>query len=148
MPVAIIERLPDLGISSVANLIGAIKFARYYGLGPHDVVVTVATDSIDMYRSRLAELEAEHGRLSEVDAAAAHQRHLLDQSTEHMLELRDEDRRRIHNLKYFTWVEQQGKQVEELDAQWDDPDYWTSIQALVGPLDELIEAFNQRVALT
>ena len=147
VPVAIIQRLPDLGISSVANLIGAIKFARYYGLGPHDVVVTVATDSIDMYRSRLAELEAERGRLSEVDAAGAHQRHLQGQSTEHMLELRDEDRRRIHNLKYFTWVEQQGKQVEELDAQWDDPDYWTSIQALVGPLDDLIEAFNQRVAL-
>ena len=147
VPLAIIERLPDLGISSVANLIGAIKFARHYRLGPRDVVLTVATDSIEMYGSRLAELEAERGRLSEVDAAAVHQRYLLGQSTEHMLELRDEDRRRIHNLKYFTWVEQQGKQVEELDAQWGDPDYWTSIQALVGPLDELIEAFNQQVAL-
>jgi hypothetical protein len=63
-----------------------------------------------------------------------------------MLELRYPDRKRVHNLKYFTWVEQQGKTYEEIQAQWYQPDYWTSIQGQVGEIDELIEAFNARVA--
>ena len=146
VPLATIERLPDLGISSAANVLAAVKFARYYGLGAHDVVLTVATDSIEMYRSRLSELDAERNSLDAGGAAAAHAR-LLAQTTEHMLELRMEDRRRIHNLKYFTWVEQQGKGVRELEAQWHDPDYWTRVQQLRDPIDELIVAFNEGVAM-
>ena len=84
VPLATIERLPELGISSAANILAAVKFARYYGLGAHDVVVTVATDSIEMYRSRLSELDAERNSLDAGGAAAAHAR-LLAQTTEHML---------------------------------------------------------------
>jgi cysteine synthase len=143
---ATIERLPDLGISSVANLLGAIKFARSNNLGSDDVILTVATDSIDMYRSRLTELVAERGPYNERVAARDFQQHLIGQTTEHMLDLTAEEQRRIHNLKYFTWIEQQGKQIEELDAQWDDPDYWTGVQGCIEPVDELIRAFNERVA--
>jgi cysteine synthase len=146
VPAAAIERLPELGISGVANLLSAIKFARWYELGERDVVVTVATDSVEMYRSRLAELDEERGTLSATDAAVALERHLLGTGIDHVQELGHWERKRVHNLKYFTWVEQQGKDVAELDAQWHDPDYWTAIQALADPVDELITAFNERVA--
>ncbi len=147
VPAGTIDRLPELGISSVANLVGAIKFAKWYGLGPDDVVVTIATDSIDMYRSRLAELEAERGPFTAEDAAVAYERYLLGAGTDWMAELDEHGRRRIHNLKYFTWVEQQGKDADELDAQWDDPDYWTNVQQLADPIDRLIEDFNRQVGL-
>jgi hypothetical protein len=64
-----------------------------------------------------------------------------------MLETRYTDRRRIHNLKYYTWVEQQGRTYEEIMAQWNDRDYWTSIQALLPEIDQLIVEFNERVGL-
>jgi hypothetical protein len=64
-----------------------------------------------------------------------------------MLELTYVDRRRIHNLKYFTWVEQQGKTYEEILAQWYDPNYWTSIQKQVTEIDALIEEFNHLTGL-
>ncbi len=147
VPAGTIDRLPELGISSVANLVGAIKFAKWYGLGPDDVVVTIATDSIDMYRSRLAELEAERGPFTAEDAAVAYERYLLGAGTDWMAELDEHGRRRIHNLKYFTWVEQQGKDADELDAQWDDPDYWTNVQQLADPIDRLIEDFNRQFGL-
>ncbi|HSM45270.1 MAG TPA: pyridoxal-phosphate dependent enzyme, partial [Acidimicrobiia bacterium] len=142
----LIEQLPLLGISSVANLLSAIKMARWYELGPHDVVLTVATDSMEMYGSRLEEMKAELGKLDRTGAAVAHQRWLLGETTDNVEELGHWDRKRIHNLKYYTWIEQQGKVVEELDRQWDDPTYWTDIQALVDPIDELIETFNEAVA--
>ncbi len=56
------------------------------------------------------------------------------------------DRKRIHNLKYFTWVEQQGKTYEEIQAQWYAPNYWDgSINEY--QIDTLIEEFNARTAL-
>lgn len=39
---------------------------------------------------------------------------------DNMQELTYADRKRVHNLKYYTWVEQQGKTVEELNALWYD----------------------------
>ncbi|MEE8490989.1 MAG: pyridoxal-phosphate dependent enzyme [Acidimicrobiia bacterium] len=143
----LIERLPLLGISGVGNMLAAIKFAKYYELGSNDVIVTVGTDSMEMYGSRLAELNDERGEYVKLDAAASYHRYLLGTAIDHVHELSYYDRKRIHNLKYFTWVEQQGKTFDEIQAQWYDPDYWTSIQALVDPIDELIEAFNDRVGL-
>ncbi len=52
------------------------------------------------------------------DAAADFARYLHGQSTDNMLELRYTDRRRVHNLKYYTWVEQQGRTYEEIQEQW------------------------------
>ena len=142
----LIGRLPELGISSVANVLTAIKLAKWYELTNDDVVITIATDSMDLYQSRLVEAEGTHGTFTETDAAVAHERWMLGESTANVQELGHWDRKRIHNLKYFTWVEQQGKDVGELDRQWHDPTYWTEIQDLIGPIDQLIVDFNQRVA--
>ena len=143
----VLESLPLLGISGAANLLSAIKLAKYYEMTGRDIVVTIATDSMDMYRSRLHELSEDRGTFTTHDAVAAYHRHLLGTSTEHVHELGYYDRKRIHNLKYYTWVEQQGKTYEEIQAQWYDDDYWTGIQALADPIDQLIAEFNSLTGL-
>jgi len=143
----IIEQLPLLGISGVGNMLSAIKFAKYYELGANDVVLTLGTDSMEMYGSRLGELNEERGEFSTLDAAGSYHQYLMGTGIDYVQELSYYDRKRIHNLKYYTWVEQQGKTYEEIQAQWYDPDYWTSIQAMADPIDELIEAFNANVGL-
>jgi hypothetical protein len=142
-----VEKLPLLGISSVANMLSSVKFAKYYELGPEDIVMTVATDSMEMYQSRILELREEEGPFSELDAAGVYHRFLLGTTIDYVQELSYYDRKRVHNLKYYTWVEQQGKSFEEIQAQWYDPDYWTSIQPQTEKMDELIEDFNDRVGL-
>lgn len=102
---------------------------------------------MEMYQSRLRELDEERGEFTEQDAVAAYHQYLHGQSTDHMEELTEQGRKRIHNLKYYTWVEQQGKDAEELNAQWDDPEYWTSIPQYGEQIDRLIEQFNERVGL-
>lgn len=144
----LVERLPLLGISAVGNLLAAVKVAKSHEMTGRDLLVTAATDSKEMYASRLAELTEQRGGFTTLDAAAAFHRHLLGVGTDHLRELGYWDRKRIHNLKYYTWVEQQGKTAAELDAQWHDPDYWTSIQAQAEPIDRLIDRFNQAVAST
>jgi len=146
VPDETVERLGLFGISGIANLQASVKFAKQHRLGPGDVVLTVLTDSVDLYRSRLTELKAAEGPLTAGGAEQAFEQALAGQGTEHMGVLDDDGRRRIHNLKYYTWVEQQGKDVEELDAQWDDPEYWTGIQGRVGAIDRLIVEFNARAA--
>jgi cysteine synthase len=136
-----------LGFSGICNLICAIKFARYYELGRHDLVLTVLTDSMELYQSRLAEMRAESGEYSETDAAADRAQYLQGIATDHLQELTFPEKRRIHNLKYFTWVEQQGRAHEELTAQWHDPAYWTACQKQVAEIDALIEEFNARAGL-
>ena len=147
VPAEFVEKLPLLGISSVANLLAAIKTAKYYEMNGRDVIITVATDSMEMYQSRLAELREAEGEFTPKAAAAAFARSLQGITTDHMQELSYVDRKRIHNLKYFTWVEQQGKTFEEIQAQWYDDDYWTSLHGRVDELDALIDAFNERVGL-
>ncbi|MCO6450596.1 MAG: hypothetical protein J5I90_07380 [Caldilineales bacterium] len=148
VPSELVCMLPLLGISGIANLLSCIKFAKYYELGGQDIVLSVATDSMEMYRSRLVELEDEEGPFTELDAAAAFHRYLLGQTIDHTEELSYYGRKRIHNLKYYTWVEQQGKSYEEIQAQWYDDDYWASIPEHVGEIDALIAEFNGRVGLT
>jgi cysteine synthase len=144
----IVENLPLLGISSVGNLIGAIKFAKYYELTERDVVLTTFTDSMELYQTRLREEENKKGPYRELQAAIDYHRHLMATTTDHMAELSYWDRRRIHNLKYYTWVEQMGKSMEKLQEQWYDwPEYWDRIHNQIPAIDELIEAFNERVGL-
>jgi cysteine synthase len=146
VPPSLVSRLDLLGFSGIANLLSAVKFARHYELGPEDLILTVLTDSMELYGSRLAEMHAEHGAYSEGDASAHHARYLMGASTDEMLELNQRDRRRVHNLKYFTWVEQQGRTYPEILAQREDPDYWTGVQRQVPEIDALIEGFNHRVS--
>ncbi len=143
----VIGKLNLLGISSIANLLCAIKTARFYEMNSNDVVFTVATDSMDMYQSRVKEYRDAEGEYQEVNAAADYDRRILGQGTDHMQELGYWDRKRMHNLKYYTWVEQQGKTSEELDAQWYDDEYWTRQFHAVEEWDAKIREFNERTGL-
>jgi cysteine synthase len=147
VPEEIADRLDLLGISGVGNLIAAIKFAKYLELTTSDWVVTVATDSMDLYRSRLTELTQERGDYRETHAERDLEL-LAGVTIDHMKELTYYEKRAIHNLKYFTWVEQQGRDVAELRAQWSDhTNYWDGTFALADRIDALITEFNQRVGL-
>ncbi len=147
VPAEFIEQLPLLGISSIANMLSCIKMAKYYEMGPEDIILTVATDSMEMYESRVQELREEEGAYTEVNAAADMARYLHGTTIDYVQELSYYDRKRVHNLKYYTWVEQQGRSFEEIQAQWYDPDYWTGIHGHVDEMDALIDAFNDRVGL-
>jgi len=147
VPEALVAQLDLLGFSGISNVLTAIKMAKYYEMGEQDVIFTIATDSMELYHSRIHEMRQEMGEYSPRDAAADYARWLLQQSTDNLLELRYTDRRRIHNLKYYTWVEQQGKSYEEIQAMWQQPDYWTSVQKQADEIDELIVEFNQEVGL-
>ncbi|MBN2388131.1 MAG: pyridoxal-5-phosphate-dependent protein subunit beta [Anaerolineales bacterium] len=147
VPESLVAQLDLFGFSGISNVLTAIKMAKYYELGEHDVVLTVLTDSMELYQSRLAEMHQEFGPYSDRDAAVDYARWILQQSTDNMLELRHPDRRRVHNLKYFTWVEQQGKTYEEIQEMWSAPDYWTGVQGQVAEIDALIEDFNAEVGI-
>jgi hypothetical protein len=147
VPEALVNQLDLLGFSGISNVLSCIKTAKYYEMGENDIMLTVLTDSMDLYRSRLHEMRQEHGPYTERDAAADFARYLHGQSTDNLLELRYTDRRRVHNLKYYTWVEQQGKTYEEIQAQWYEPHYWTDVQKQADAIDQLIEAFNAEVGL-
>jgi cysteine synthase len=145
----VIERLPLLGISSIGNLLCAVKFAKYYELTSRDIVLTVWTDSMALYQTRLKEMQEASGPYSELEAAEDYHRCLMAESTAHMRELNYYDRRQIHNLKYFTWIEQQGKELAELNAQWyEDPGYWQRIHAQAPEIDRLIEQFNEQTGVS
>jgi len=147
VPEDIIGRLDLLGFSGIANLLSAIKFAKYYELGPNDVVMTVLTDSMELYGTRIKEYAEQFGEFDEFAAAETFARDLHGVTTDHLAELSYVERKRIHNLKYYTWVEQQGKTYLEIQAQWYDPCYWTDIQSQAAEIDEKIREFNERVGL-
>lgn len=137
-----VDRLSLLGISSIGNMLAAMKTAKYFELTKDDVIFTIFTDSVDLYQSRLEELRTERGAYSSVEAAKDHAGPLAHQSIDFFKELGYYDRKAIHNLKYYTWVEQQGKTLEEINAQWD-PEYWRGLfEDEVGYFDKLIGEFN------
>ncbi len=147
VPQATIDQLSLLGISGIANVLCCIKFAKYYELTENDVVATVGTDSAIMYESRITELDEQQGAYTQLKAARDYCEHMHGIRTDSMLELSYEARKRIHNLKYYTWVEQQGRTVDELNAQWYDENYWKGIHAQADDLDALINAFNQETGV-
>lgn len=143
-----LERLTWLGISGIANVLCCIKMARYYEWTERDVVATVLTDSAELYRSRVRELEENSGSYSIRQAAVDHGVHLLGLKTDNMMELTYQDRKRVHNLKYYTWVEQQGRSAEELNQLWYDVEgTWDAVHAQAQELDQLILAFNEATGL-
>ncbi|OPZ60846.1 MAG: Cysteine synthase [Synergistetes bacterium ADurb.Bin520] len=140
----VVERLDLLGISGVANLLGAIKMAKYYELTEDDFVFTVFTDSMELYGSRLEEMAEARGPYDAVQAAVDCHAHLWGIKDDGLIELTYPERQRVHNLKYYTWVEQQGRTLEELQAQWYDYDaYWGKLRRQAGAIDRLIEDFNR-----
>ena len=142
----VIEQLEAAGISGVGNIVAAAKMARYYELAEDDVIVTVLTDSMDLYGSRLEEVRAGHSELSDREADCIAYRHIDGLRADTVLEPTYRERRRIHNLKYFTWVEQQGKDSAELTRQWYDKRYWQAVREQAAWVDAMIERFNDEVA--
>ncbi|MGC9042862.1 MAG: pyridoxal-phosphate dependent enzyme [Myxococcota bacterium] len=140
-----VNKLELLGISSISNLLSSIKTAKYYDMDENDIIFTVFTDSAEMYKSRIIELSEQRGRYSQEQAARDYDSCLLSQKTDNYIELTYLDQKRIHNLKYYTWVEQQGKTYEEILEQWD-PEYWRSyFEDEVEYFDELIMEFNREI---
>lgn len=136
------QKLNLMGISSICNLLAAIKQAKYFEYTEDDVIFTVFTDSAEMYLSRLEELHVQRGAYTELQAALDFESCILAQQVDSFLELSYVDKKRIHNLKYYTWVEQQGKTYEEILRQWD-PMYWTeTFEENLDELDAAITAFN------
>jgi cysteine synthase A len=148
VPTEIVSNLDLLGFSGIANMLSAIKMAKYYEMGENDVVLTVLTDSMELYQSRIKEMHEEFGQYTELDAAAHFSRFLQGQGIDNLLDMTYQDKRRVHNLKYYTWVEQQGKTYEEIQDQWYDSDYWTGYQSQVDEIDDLIVEFNKKVGLS
>lgn len=142
-----VGKLSYLGISSICNLLASVKVAKYYEFTDKDVIFTIFTDSVDLYNSRLEEMNNDRGGYNSTQAAIDYNSSLIKQKTDNFLELSFTDKKRIHNLKYFTWVEQQGKDVGELDAQWYNDSYWEERFSIVGEWDKLIESFNKKVEI-
>lgn len=144
----LIEKLTWLGISGIANVLCCIKMAKYYELTERDVVGTVLTDSAAMYQSRVTELNDQYGPYTVQAAELDHNLHILGLKTDNLMEMTYADRKRVHNLKYYTWVEQQGKDMHDLNDLWYDTEgTWDAIHAQAGDLDELIESFNEETGV-
>ncbi|MCF7868163.1 MAG: pyridoxal-phosphate dependent enzyme [Candidatus Cloacimonetes bacterium] len=143
----VISKLDLFGISSIANMMGAIKMAKYYEMDENDIVFTVATDSMEMYNSRLKEEREKRGAYTFTQAAIDFEKALMGLGLDNMIEMNYYDKKRMHNLKYFTWIEQQGKDVEELNAQWYDKNYWKDQFDKVNEWDQKIKDFNEKVGL-
>ncbi len=149
VPAETVDSLGELGISSICNVLAAVKLARYLDLGPDEAVVTIATDGWAMYSSEEAKAREQifGGGFDAVNAAETYGEHLLGQGVDHLRELTREEKLRIFNLGYFTWVEQQGISIEDFVAR-KNASFWTGLRTLVPIWDELIEEVNQRTGVS
>ncbi len=142
-----VENFNLFGISSIANIIASIKMAKYYELGKGEMIITIATDSADMYKSRLKELNKSFGPYDLSEASSDYSACISHSGIDHVKELRYYEKKSIHNLKYFTWVEQQKKSVDDLNLLWKDKKIWDDLFNQVWKWDELITAFNEKTGV-
>ena len=143
----VVDKLDLLGISSISNLLSAVKTARYFEMTPGDIIFTIFTDSADMYRSRIEELREVRGEYTSLQAVKDLEKCLYGITVDHTRELTYMDQKTVHNLKYFTWREQQEKEVEDLDQLWYDRGIWQKIFQQPARWDELIHEFNKMTGL-
>lgn len=143
-----IADLRHLGLSSIANMVAAIKLAKLHDYGPEDVIVTVATDGGELYTSEIEKImRRDHpGGFDDTAAATAAGHHLDGLDTDHVLELGAVGRRRVFNLGYYTWVEQQGVEFEDFEARRDQR-FWTGLRPLLARWDAMIDEFNERTGV-
>ena len=141
----VIAGLSSLGLSSICNIVAAIKTARYFGWGREDAVLTVATDGAAMYQTEAAKYLATHfpDGLDQVGAGEIFGEHLLGAATDNLLELSLRDRERIFNLGYYTWVEQRGIAVEDFNLRRGQG-FWREMRTILPEWDNLITEFNDR----
>jgi cysteine synthase len=142
----LVQMFGDVGISGFANIAAAIKMARHFDYGANDVIMTVATDSAAMYGSERDAYRARHysNGFDEADAGELYGRYLAGIADDHMLDLTYVERKRIFNLGYYTWVEQQGVSVEDFDRR-KSQDFWRGLVDTIPVWDRLIEDFNAEV---
>ena len=141
----VLAKLDLMGISGIGNLVATIKAAKYYELGADDIALTVFTDSLALYGSRLLELAAERGPYDQRQADRDLDM-LRNLSVDYVMDMSHVDRRRVHQLKYYTWIEQLGKSLDELNAQWEDyREYWGNLHAQAPLIDTMIKEFNAEV---
>ncbi|MCB2293271.1 pyridoxal-phosphate dependent enzyme [Clostridium algoriphilum] len=127
-----------LGISGVCNLIGAIKTAKYYEMTENDNIFTICTDTIDRYHSVMDNLDNEFGTMNKTEAAVRYNCIFKNIKLDYIQEGTYAARKRWHNLKYYTWVEQQGKTAFELNAQ-KSQDYWMEKQNQIKSIDHKLK---------
>ena len=148
VPELVLASLPDFGLSSICNILAAVKTAKYLRLGPDDVIMTVATDGAGMYgseRERIAARDFPAG-FTAADAAETFGRWMLGTGPGDLLETTLADRNRIFNLGYYTWVEQQGVSLADFEARRDQR-FWTGLRDLLPAWDAMITEFNERTGL-
>ena len=147
VPEDLVAGLSSLGLSSICNVLAAIKVARQQHLGPDDVLLTVATDGAAMYQTEVERITARDfpGGFHAVAAGEVWGQWLAAAGVDHVLEMTRLERDRVFNLGYFTWVEQQGVPLDEFEARRDHR-FWVETREIVHRWDELIEAFNAQVA--
>jgi cysteine synthase A len=148
VPEPVLASLPAFGLSSICNILAAVKTAKHLRLGPDDVIMTVATDGAGMYgseRERIAARDFPAG-FTPADAAEAFGRWMLGTGPDDLLETTLADRNRIFNLGYYTWVEQQGISLADFEARRDQR-FWTGLRDLLPAWDAMITEFNERTGL-
>jgi cysteine synthase A len=144
----LVDQLRHFGYSSIANMASAIAFAKLRQLGPDDMVITVATDGAGLYDSgRQPIIDRDFGgTFTAADAEQTFARHLSDPSVHTLLDLDEREKRRIFNLGYFTWVEQQNLSVADFEARREQS-WWDGLVPTVEAWDGLINDFNDRTGL-
>jgi len=147
VPAEVVATLEHFGFSAICNVLAAIKTAKLLDFGPDDAIITVATDGAALYPSERAKtLATRYGNeFTSTDAAEVFGEHLGSIGTDHMIDCTEADRRRIFNLGYYTWVEQQGTPVGLFEARRQQ-DFWRGLRRYVDVWDEMITDFNARVA--
>ncbi len=131
-----VEAFKDtFGISSICNILGAIKTAKAIKAGKGQNVVTVATDGFDRYPSVMERLNHTTGKMTKDEAKRRLDIFRKTPLDEWAQEGTKFHRQRWHNQKYYTWVEQQGKAIDELRALAN-PDFWLKEQAKTPEIDK------------
>jgi cysteine synthase len=148
LPADLVSALPLLGVSGICNLLAAIKTAKYLNLGPQDAIITVATDSAEMYQTERDKTLATqfNGQFDAINAGETFARFMLGESTAALMELTEADRNRVFNLGYFTWVEQQGVSLKDFEIRRGQG-FWRGLRELLPVWDEMITAFNRETGL-
>ncbi len=148
VPAAVLESLSSFGLSSICNVVAAVKVAKRLGLGPRDVLVTVATDGAELYESERLRIRSRDfpGGVDEAVAAQVFARWMLGAGTDDLLETTTLDRDRIFDLGYYTWVEQRRTGVEDFVARRD-PAFWVGLRKHLEVWDQLIVDFNARTGV-
>ncbi len=145
LPAAVVDELPNMGLSSICNVLAAIKTSRQLGLGANQAIITVATDGAELYRTEVDKAIAKHcgGTFDRATCETVYQRDLVEQNTEHTMVMSEIDRNRVFNLGYFTWVEQQGVSLDEFERRRSQQ-FWRDLRPLLPVWDDMIGELNER----